>query len=115
MDSSMVNVKTEEAGKKDEAYVMCYQPNGVISQVPRNIFEKVLYETMKDKEEVVEKKKERDPRLVKYVTYKEGAEMYRMSEKKFRTWVNQIGAAKHISATKVIVSVAIIDDFLKYC
>ena len=49
-----------------------------------------------------------------YVTYKEGAEMYRMSEKKFREWSNMVGAAKHISQNKVIVSVDMLDTYLKY-
>ena len=50
----------------------------------------------------------------KYVTYREGAKMYRMSEKFFREWVNEIGAAKHISANKVIVSVEKVDKYLEY-
>ena len=40
--------------------------------------------------------------------------MYRMSEKKFREWSNMVGAAKHISQNKVIVSVDMLDTYLKY-
>ena len=50
----------------------------------------------------------------KYVTYKEGAKIYRMSEKFFREWVNKIGATKHISDNKVIVSIEKIDRYLEY-
>ena len=89
--------------KKDDAFVECHQPNGVISMVPSYIFDRVLYETRHEKDH-----------SVMYVTYKEGAEMYRMSEKFFREWVNEIGAAKHLTQGKVIVSIKLIEDYLKY-
>lgn len=89
--------------KKEEAFVECHQPNGVVSLVPSYIFDRILYETRHEKDH-----------SVKYVTYKEGAEMYRMSEKFFRDWVNEIGAAKHLTLGKVIISVDKIEEYLKY-
>ena len=89
--------------KREKEFVECHQPNGVISMVPSYIFDRVLYETRHEKDHSVQ-----------YVTYKEGAEMYRMSEKFFRDWVNEIGAAKHLTQGKVIVSIKLIEEYLKY-
>ncbi len=89
--------------KREKEFVECRQPNGVISMVPSYIFDRALYETRHEKDH-----------LVMYVTYKEGAEMYRMSEKFFREWVNEIGAAKHLTQGKVIVSISKIEEYLKY-
>ena len=87
--------------KQEETYVECYSPNGTVHKVPSTIFARVIHEM-------------EFPDLSKYVTYKEGARMYRMSEKFFREWSNMIGAAKHISDNKVIVSVEIVDEYLKH-
>ena len=35
-------------------------------------------------------------------------------EKFFREWVNEIGAAKHLTQGKVIVSISKIEEYLKY-
>ena len=109
-----------EEVKHEDIYVVCYQPNGVIIHVPKDVFADVVLEMKKreneEKSNQCEKPSKRDEtnEVPRYVTYKEGAKMYRMSEKSFREWSNRIGAAKHISQTKVIVSVQELDDFLKY-
>ena len=87
--------------EREETFVVCYSPNGTVHRVPNSIFTKVVMEM-------------ENPDLSKYVTYKEGSRMYRMSEKFFREWTNKIGAAKHITENKVIVSVKVVDDYLKY-
>lgn len=86
--------------EKEEKVVECRHSNGAVTYVPASIFSRIVME-MQSKPS-------------KYVTYREGAKMYRMSEKFFREWVNEIGAAKHISANKVIVSVEKVDKYLEY-
>ncbi len=107
-----------EEVKHEDVYVVCYQPNGVVIHVPKDVFADVVFEMkkaeQKHKEEERPTEREKKDEPIKYVTYKEGAKMYRMSEKKFREWSNMIGAVKHISPYKVIVSVEIIDEYLKY-
>ncbi len=85
--------------KKDEAMIECHHPNGAVIHVPAPIFSRVVLEMQS--------------KPTKYVTYKEGAKLYRMSEKFFREWVNEIGAAKHITSNKVIVSVEQVDKYLE--
>ena len=88
-------------GNLNEEMVECHHTNGTITMVPAHVFAKIVMEM------------ENMP-PGKYVTYKEGAKMYRMSEKFFCEWVNSIGAAKHITDNKVIVSIEKIDRFLEY-
>jgi len=106
--------------KHEDVYVVCYQPNGVIIHVPKDVFADVVLEMKKRENEEktnqceTPSKHDETKEVPRYVTYKEGAEMYRMSEKKFREWSNMVGAAKHISQYKVIVSVDMLDTYLKY-
>lgn len=87
--------------KNKDVMIRCEHPNGTVSFVPQKVFNRVVMEMEND-----------NPG--KYVTYKEGARLYRMSEKFFREWSNKIGATKHISDNKVIVSVELVDNYLKY-
>ena len=90
-----------EKFSKPEETVECRHPNGTVTHVPMHIFAKIVMNM-----------EEMPP--TKYVTYKEGAKLYRMSEKFFRDWVNKIGASKHVSDNKVICSVDKIDRYLEY-
>ena len=84
-----------------EEIIRCQHENGTVTLVPSHIFNKVIMEM-----EI--------PNSTKYVTFKEGAKMYRMSEKFFREWANNVGAVKRVTEKKAIVSVKKLDEFLEY-
>ena len=80
--------------------VECHMKNGVILQVPKDVFNEVVMRTqLPDRE---------------YVSYKEGAAMFGMGERKFFDLVRD-AKAKIQYGGKVLVSVKDIRKFLDYC
>lgn len=86
--------------KKQEEMVECRYSNGTLVYVPKSVFVRVVYNMKKPSE--------------KYVTYKEGAEIYRMCYKKFRELVMDVGADVPVGG-KTLVDVRILDDYLECC
>ena len=80
--------------------VECRMGNGVVIHVPRKIFDQVLIRM-------------RYP-VREYVSYKEGAILYSMSERKFYDLVKD-AKAKVQYGGKVLVSVKAVNQFLEYC
>ena len=89
-----------EDEKTEEEMVECRYANGAVVFVPRNVFNRVVYNMSKPSE--------------KYITYKEGAEVYRMCYKKFRELAIEAGAAVPVGG-KTLVDVRIMDDYLESC
>lgn len=83
-----------------EKKVDCYLDNGVIVQVPRHIFDDVVLRMhFPDRE---------------YVSYKEGAILYSLSERKFFDLARD-AKAKVQYGGRVLVSIKDVNEYLKYC
>ena len=83
--------------EREEEMVECRYSNGTLTYVPISVFTRVVYNMKKTSE--------------KYVTYKEGAEIYKMCYRKFRELAMRIGADVPIGG-KTLVDVRIMDDYL---
>ena len=84
--------------KANEEMVDCYH-DGVVTHIPKKIFMQMVMRT-----QIPDKK---------YVRYKEGAEMYSMSERQFFKLAHDANAVIKYGKL-VLINVEIIDRYLEY-
>ena len=88
----------------DIGEVACYHHNGAVTIVSEKVFARVvMLQKIQDQIDV-------QPRCV---SYEVGAKMYSVSEKFFRRWVNEIGAAHKVKG-RILVDLDIVERFLQY-
>lgn len=80
--------------------VDCYLENGIKIEVPKPLFDEVVL------------RMELPPR--EYVSYKEGAILYSLSERKFYE-LSKSAKARYQFGGRVLISIKEINEFLKYC
>ena len=86
--------------KKNEEMVECRYSTGSTVYVPKSVFVRIVFNLRNPSD--------------RYISYKEGVEIYRMSYKTFRDLVVDIGAEIPVGGRK-LVNVRILEDYLECC